>query len=153
VKDDELRIFEEAEFRHLLSREIQRGTRYQDFVSLCLIKTAYPGAPRPEVPAAVAREIVELLRATDVIGTIGDRVAVLLVHTPDTDAATIVERIRGRVQGTTFPVPEGRVTLTIALAGFPSDGTSEEALLTHALAQLQRPTGTVGGDQGGARGI
>jgi hypothetical protein len=150
VKNDELRIFEEPEFRHLLSREIQRGTRYQDFVSLCLIKIGYPGAPRPEVPAAVAREITVLLRATDLIGTIGDQIAVLLVHTPDTDAATIVERIRKRVQGAPFPVPEGRVTLTIALAGFPSDGTSDEALLTYALAQLQEKTGTGGGNQRGA---
>lgn len=131
------RIFAEPEFRHLLSREIQRGTRYQDFLSLCLIKTAYPGAPRPEVSVAVALEIVELLRATDLIGTVGDEIAVLLVHTPDTDAATIAERVRERIQGTTFPVPEGRVTLTMALACFPTDGTSPEALLTHALAQLR----------------
>jgi len=31
-------VFVEDAFRHLLSREAQRATRYQDFFSVCLVK-------------------------------------------------------------------------------------------------------------------
>jgi len=41
----------------------------------------------------VARKLVELLRASDVVGMIGEDLAVILVHTPDTDALGITERL------------------------------------------------------------
>lgn len=122
--DAPLRIFSEEEMRHLLAREVQRCTRYQDFLSICVIRTS---PSRAGMPAPVAQRIAEMLRATDIVGVIGADVVVLLVHTPDTDAAMITDRIRDRLQG----------ELRIGLASFPTDATSDEALLAHAEAQLQ----------------
>jgi GGDEF domain-containing protein len=64
---------------------------------------------------------------------------VLLVHTPDSDAAMISERIRERIQGEPFETvpPPGRVVLSIGLASFPTDSTSDLGLLAHAQAQLE----------------
>ena len=134
---DLLRIFQEDELRHLLAREVLRCTRYQDFLTLCLVRPGYPGPPVLALQEAVAREIAEMLRSTDVIGLVEDDVAVLLVHTPSVDGALISGRIRERIEATTFSlITPSRVTLTIALSCFPTDATADGALLAHALAQL-----------------
>jgi hypothetical protein len=132
--DSPFRIFAEAEMRHLLAREVQRCTRYQDFLSLCLVRTI-PSGPRPAEPEApVAHRIAEMLRATDFVGIIGADIVVLLVHTPDTDAVMITDRIRDRLQAGD---PEEAGGLRIGLASFPTDATSDGGLLAHAEAQLQ----------------
>ena len=134
------RIFSEMEIRHLLAREVQRCTRYQDFLTLCLVRTGSPSGPPPEVET-VAQRIAEMLRSTDLVGAIGPDTAVLLVHTPDSDASMIAERIRERMQswsfGTMVAPPPGQITFSIGLASFPTDATSEGGLLAHAQAQLQ----------------
>jgi predicted signal transduction protein with EAL and GGDEF domain len=139
LSDTPPRLFQDTEMRHLLAREVQRCTRYQDFLSLCLIHPAYPGAPGAATDAAVTRRIAEMLRSTDIVGVIGEHIAVLLVHTPDSDAAMISERIRERIQGEPFETvpPPGRVVLSIGLASFPTDSTSDLGLLAHAQAQLE----------------
>lgn len=135
---DSPRIFEEGDLRHLLAREVQRCTRYQDFLTLCLVRPAYPGRPVVALQNAVAQEIAEMLRATDFVGLIGDDVAVLLVHTPLVDGTLIGERIRERIEATTFSlITSSPVTLHIGLSCFPTDATADGALLAHAHAQLQ----------------
>jgi hypothetical protein len=135
---DLLRIFQEEDLRHLLAREVLRCTRYQDFLTLCLVRPAYPGPPVPALQEAVAREIAEMLRSTDIVGLVEDDVAVLLVHTPSVDGALISGRIRERIESTTFSlITPSQVTLTIALSCFPTDATADGPLLAHAQAQLQ----------------
>jgi GGDEF domain-containing protein len=129
------RVFSETEMRHLLGREILRGTRYQDFLSLYLIRLAPAG--NAALREAVAREIAEMLRFTDLVGLIDEDIAVILVHTPSADAVAIGERIRERVEATTFSlITPSRVALRMGLACFPTDATAEGALLAHAHAQL-----------------
>jgi predicted signal transduction protein with EAL and GGDEF domain len=121
------RIFAEDEMRLLLAREVQRCTRYQDFLTICLVRSASPGAAPADLEAAVAPRIAAMLRATDFVGRIGADVAVFLVHTPETDAALITERIRERLSS----------DFRIGVASFPTNATSEEGLLAHAEAQLE----------------
>lgn len=129
------RVFREDELRHLLAREVQRCTRYQDFLCLCLIRTVGSG---PELPAAIARAVAEMLRSTDIVGLVAGDVAVLLVHTPAADGALIVDRIRERIEATSFSlVTPSPFLLNIALASFPGDATADGALIGHAQAQLQ----------------
>ncbi len=132
--DSSFRIFAEAEMRHLLAREVQRCTRYQDFLSLCLVRTIPSGRGPAEPQVPVAHRIAEMLRATDFVGIIGADIIVLLVHTPDTDAAMITDRIRDRLQ-TGDPAEAGG--LRIGLASFPTNATSDGGLLAHAEGQLQ----------------
>ena len=133
-----VRIFQEDDLRHLLGREVLRCTRYQDYLTLCLVRPAYRGPRVAALQEAVAREIAEMLRSTDVVGLVEDDVAVLLVHTPSVDGAVISGRIRERIEATTFSlITPSQVTLTIALSCFPTDATADGALLAHALAQLE----------------
>jgi PleD family two-component response regulator len=133
-------VLVESDFRYFLSREVQRATRYQDFLSLCLVRAEYSGAPRPEVQTALARGIAAMLRSADIVGTIGSNVAVILVHTPDSDAARITERIRDRIQAQPFEAggdaPPVRISLALGLASFPSDATAPDVLLDHAQTRL-----------------
>lgn len=128
------RIFAEEEMRHLLAREVQRCTRYQDFLTICLVRRIPSDTRAAEPEAPVAQRIADMLRATDFVGIIGADIVVLLVHTPDTDAALITDRIRDRLR---TGDPEEAGALRIGLASFPTDATSDAGLLAHAEAQLQ----------------
>lgn len=132
------RIFLEPELRHLLAREVQRCTRYQDFLSVCLVRPDYVPAAGADTQIGVARRIAELLRSTDIIGAVGGDIAILLVHTPEADAVPILDRVRERIQATTFPGATApvQVTVSLGLASFPTDATSDTALLAQAQAQL-----------------
>lgn len=134
-------VLVESDFRHFLLREVQRATRYQDFLSLCLIRAQYSDAPGPGMQAALARRIAGMLRSADIVGTMGSDVGVLLVHTPGADAARITERIREAIQAQPFEVGGDtrpiRVSLTLGLAAFPSDATSPDVLLGHAQTRLE----------------
>jgi GGDEF domain-containing protein len=130
-------LYAEDELRHLLAREVQRSTRYQDFLSLCLIRVTSAEPSSPQVRGAIARQVAEMLRSSDLVGSIAEDIAVLLVHTPDTDAIMIADRIRERVYRPSPPAPAGAVTVRIGLACFPVDGTSDDALLAHAQARLE----------------
>lgn len=134
--ESQTRIFSEFEFRHLLAREVQRSTRYQDFLTLCLVRASHPGVAAADLNTALSLRIADMLRATDVVGLLGQDVAVLLVHTADTDAATIVERIRERVKS--FEPPgSGPLAVRLGVASFPTDATADTVLVAHAAAQLE----------------
>jgi GGDEF domain-containing protein len=117
-------------------------TRYQDFLSLFLVRLVHPGAPLAALCDVVARKLVELLRASDVVGMIGEDLAVILVHTPDTDALGITERLQDAVQEFVLSAPAGGepfpVTVQLSLVVFPGDTTSADALLALAQARLPR---------------
>lgn len=137
--ESQTRIFSEFEFRHLLAREVQRSTRYQDFLTLCLVRAAHPAVAADDLNTALSLRIADMLRATDVVGFLGQDVAVLLVHTADSDATTIVERIRERVKtfeppGSSSPAP---LAVRLGVASFPTDATADTVLVAHAAAQLE----------------
>lgn len=136
----EPRVYTEQDFRRLLAWEVQRATRYQDFLSLCLAQPDQPGAFSPDTLDAMARRVVEFLRATDVVALLGDRIAIIFVHTPESDAQVIAERVRGLLQTATFPrapgAPAVTSVLSLGLASFPTDATSDTVLLDQAQARL-----------------
>jgi GGDEF domain-containing protein len=80
------------------------------------------------------------LRSTDVIGLIDDVIAILLVHTADSDAAAIIERLRSRLEAETFQAfpgaPVVRPVLSLGLASFPTDASVEATLVAEAEARL-----------------
>jgi len=80
-----------------------------------------------------------MLRSTDFVGSIGPDTAVLLVHTPDSDAALITGRIRDRVVKVLAAQGEkpGPANLRLGSACFPVDGTTDDALVIVAKARLE----------------
>lgn len=135
-----LRIYQADDFSRLFAWEIQRATRYQDYLSLCLVRVDHSGPSTAGFRNAVAHRVVELLRSTDLVGLVDDTIAVLLVHTPDSDAAAIMERLRGRVETQTFPLAAGGLdgipAVSLGLASFPTDATSDGGLFAQARARL-----------------
>lgn len=132
-------VLGEADFRRMLAWEVQRATRYQDFLSLFLVRLACPPAPLTIIRDLVARKLVELLRSSDVVGIVGEDLAVILVHTPDSDALGITGRLQPTLRD--FILSEstwGEVNLQLSLVAFPGDATSDDALLARALARLPR---------------
>jgi len=111
-------VFGEEAFHQLLTREASRATRYQDFFSVCLVRPDGPTAePDEAMQQAVARKITQFLRSTDVVAHTRDGICILLLNTPDADAAKVVERIRSHIENVSFqPDPVAvprRVTLSL----------------------------------------
>jgi len=137
-------VLAEEGFRHVLAREANRATRYQDFFSVCLVKPdglEDDSGGAAEVRRAVARKIAELLRATDVVAYVQEGAAVLLLHTASSDAVRVAERIRTNVENVAFPaapgLPPRRITLSVGEVSFPRDGSNDRMLLSRAQAHLE----------------
>lgn len=152
LKDAAREVLGEEAFRHLLARETNRATRYQDFFSVCLVKpdaTETAHFTPAEIQQAVARKITEFLRSTDVVGCVHDGAAILLLHTASTNAVRVAERIRANIGNVAFPgIPGGpprRVTLSVGEVSFPRDGSNDRLLLSRAEANL-REAARRGGD-------
>jgi len=151
-KDAGREVLGEEAFRHLLARETDRATRYQDFFSVCLVK---PDARETahfiptEIQQAVARKITEFLRSTDVVGCVQGGAAILLLHTASTDAVRVAERIRANIGNVAFRGTSGgpprRVTLSVGKVSFPRDGSNDKMLLSRAEENL-REAARRGGD-------
>ena len=126
-------------FSRMFTWEVQRAVRYQDFLALCLVRIESPEDASPDLCKTVGERIVDLLRAADVVGLTATNIFVLLLHTPEVEAAAIADRIRNRIEGSPFPMSSAevfRVRVNVAVAVFPSDGTTEESLLNGAEARL-----------------
>jgi len=144
-------VFGEEAFHQLLTREASRATRYQDFFSVCLVRPDSAG-PEPDgaMQQALARKITQFLRSTDVVARIREGIAILLLNTPDADAARVAERIRAHLENVSFQSgpaePARSVTLSMGLVSFPRDGHNETVLLSRAQTRLKQA-----GERGGNR--
>lgn len=140
-------VFLEDAFRHLLSREAIRATRYQDFFSVCIVRPDTPGAPGgadPQIEDAVSRKIAQFLRSTDMVGRTQDGIAILLLHTEGLEAARVAERVRAHIEQVAFPAGAAggprQVTLSVGGVSFPRDGYNDTVLMSRARAHLHEAT-------------
>jgi len=137
-------VFHEEAFRHLLTREAGRATRYQDFFSVCLLRpdVADDRQQLEEIERAISEKIPEFVRVTDLVGQLSSAIAIILLHTAGTDALRVAERIRASLEQVAFREgPEGRpqrLTVSVGKVSFPSDGHTDSILLSQALAYLQQ---------------
>ena len=135
-------VFGEEAFQQLLTREASRATRYQDFFSVCLVRPDGTGpGPDGAMEQAIARKITQVLRSTDVVARTREGIAILLLNTPDADAARVAERIRSHLENISFqsdPAGAARsVTLSMGLVSFPRDGHNETVLLSRVQTRLK----------------
>src|SRR4029434_5624264 len=111
--DTQTGVFHEEAFRHLLTREAGRATRYQDFFSICVLRPDVLGTDHGqigrEIERAISEKISEFVRATDLVGQLSSAIAVILLHTAGADALHVAERIRASLEQVAFREgPEGR---------------------------------------------
>src|SRR5215469_15143880 len=135
-------VLGEPDFRQMLTHEVQRATRYQDFLSLLLVRLVPSSAFDATLRARVAARLVEMLRASDLVGVVGEDIAVILVHTPDTDAIGITERMQRALAEFVTSALRGSytspVSIQLGFAAFPGDATNDEALLALASGRLSK---------------
>jgi diguanylate cyclase (GGDEF)-like protein len=142
--DTQTGVFHEEAFRHLLTREAGRATRYQDFFSVCLLRPDVSDDRRQmdEIERAISEKIPEFVRATDLVGQLSSAVAIILLHTAGIDALRVAERIRASLEQVAFREgPEGRpqrLTVSVGKVSFPNDGHTDSILLSQALAYLEQ---------------
>jgi diguanylate cyclase (GGDEF)-like protein len=142
--DTQTGVFHEEAFRHLLTREAGRATRYQDFFSVCLLRPDIADDRRQmeEIERAISEKIPEFVRATDFVGQMSSAIAVILLHTAGPDALRVAERIRASLEQVAFREgPEGRpqrLTVSVGNVSFPNDGHTDSILLSQALAYLEQ---------------
>ena len=137
-------VLDEETFRRLLAIEANRATRYRDFFVLCLVQPDQ-ASPKDQMGQIlgqrVARKIVEFVRASDVVGRLGDGIGVLLLQTGSSDALRVTERLRSEIGNVRFQGEAAgagrRITLSVGEVSFPGDGHSELSLLSRARARLQ----------------
>jgi len=116
--DTQTGVFHEEAFRHLLTREAGRATRYQDFFSICLLRPDISDdREMEEIERAISEKIPEFVRGTDLVGQLSSAIAVILLHTAGTDALRVAERIRASLEQVAFREgPEGhpqRLTVSV----------------------------------------
>jgi len=145
--DTQTGVFHEDSFRHLLTREAGRATRYQDFFSVCLLRPDVAGDRQQigeEIERALSEKIPEFVRATDLVGQLSSAIAIILLHTAGSDALRVAERIRANIEQVAFREgPEGRpqrLTVSVGKVSFPHDGHTDSILLSQALAYLEQAT-------------
>ena len=145
--DTQTGVFHEDSFRHLLTREAGRATRYQDFFSVCLLRPDVSGDRQEigeEIERALSEKIPEFVRATDLVGQLSSAIAIILLHTAGSDALLVAERIRANIEQVAFREgPDGRpqrLTVSVGKVSFPHDGHTDSILLSQALAYLEQAT-------------
>ncbi|HUM15763.1 MAG TPA: diguanylate cyclase [Candidatus Nitrosotalea sp.] len=144
--DTQTGVFHEEAFRHLLTREAGRATRYQDFFSVCLLRPDVSNGDRQkigqEIERAISEKIPEFVRATDLVGQLSSAIAIILLHTAGPDALRVAERIRASIEQVAFREgPEGRpqrLTVSVGKVSFPHDGHTDSILLSQAMTYLEQ---------------
>jgi diguanylate cyclase (GGDEF)-like protein len=148
------------EMDRLLGEEIVRSQRYGHPVSLVLVdldyfkqvNDTYGHAAGDAALRWVAAMVIQCARDTDRAARYGgDELAILLPETDDLGAAVLAERLRGRVAGSRFPLPDGALsggdgflslTLSIGVSSLSgaADGTAGDlvARADAALYQAKR---------------
>ena len=147
--DEGTRVLRKQLFDFLFDLEVKKAIRYQYFITVLFLQLDWgddegavelPQPPRDEPLRVVAELLRDELRSTDVIGRQAeDRFSILLHHADDANTVRIGERLRRRVADYVFAQGlEGRRTVSIGGACFPTNGNYADDLLSEADRMLQR---------------
>lgn len=138
-------------FKEALHQEILRARRFKKSFGLIMIDIDYfkkyndtHGHPQGDY---LLKRIADLLRDnlkdTDIVARYGgEEFSILLPETTKEQTAIIAERLRSFVEWVRFPKeetqPEGKITISVGVAGYPEDGTTAEEVLNAADKALYR---------------
>ena len=128
-----------------LNKELKRAQRYKRPFSLLFfdgdrfkkVNDTYGHAAGDTVLCLLGERAASVLRSSDTLGRFGGEEFVVLLPEADAqEAAIVAERIRATVAAEPMALSEVEgglsVTVSIGLASYPADGTSEQDLLTQA---------------------
>ena len=135
----------EVTTKTLFFKELERAHRYDRPFSLLFfdgdrfkrVNDVYGHAAGDAVLRQLSERATNALRGGDTLGRFGgEEFVVLLPETDDKEAARVAERIRATVASRPMTLPEIEegldITVSIGVATFPCDGTTEQELLAQA---------------------
>jgi two-component system chemotaxis response regulator CheY len=144
-------LYNRHAFDHRLTDELQRARRYRRPLSLIMLDIDYfkryndtHGHLKGD---ALLSELGSLLiasvRSTDAVARYGgEEFAVVLTETDKANASLVAEKIRAAVAAYPFPFresqPDGALTVSVGVAGFPEDVPDPAGLLEAADQALYR---------------
>ncbi len=139
------------EFKELFKAEALRAKRYSGRFTLMMLDVDHfkkyndtNGHPQGDVLLKKLAELIrDNLKDTDVVARYGgEEFAILLLETPKDQGILIAERLRGMIDWCKFPKedtqPNGKVTVSIGVSGFPDDGDKADEVLQAADDALYR---------------
>jgi diguanylate cyclase (GGDEF)-like protein len=140
-------VYNRRAFEELLTAEISRSERFRRPLSLLMIDLDYLKAINDrlghqagdEVLKAVAWTLKSSVRNCDAVARYGgDEFAIILVETGKTDAmitanrlSRLVKALEGRHKGAVGD-EDRSMTISIGVAGYPTDGTAKDELIRSA---------------------
>jgi diguanylate cyclase (GGDEF)-like protein len=132
-------------FREHLRREVERIDRYSDTLSLVMVDVddfkIYNDLNGHECGndalTEIAKLIQESVRSVDMVCRYGgEEFALILPSTPKDHALEVAERVRRRIEARDFPggdlQPQRRLTVSLGVASYPSDGSVSDDLVRNA---------------------
>jgi two-component system chemotaxis family response regulator WspR len=157
LQDNLTDLYNSRTFLKELKDEVKRSKRYKRPVSVCSvsvdglkeINARHGNIGTDTVLGAVASIIRSAIRDVDIPGRYNDQLfAIILPETNGAGAAIVAERIRQLVgmQSIAHNWNNLKVTASVGLASFPSQGREHEELLRNCLKALQQAE-----DEGGDR--
>jgi diguanylate cyclase (GGDEF)-like protein len=151
VTDHLTGLYNRRYFMKRADEEVQRALRHRAPLSVLMadvdhfkrFNDTFGHATGDRVLQAVANILTGVLRGTDVCARYGgEEFAILLPHTPGTNACLVAERIRdilGRTRYTGLGLPaDANVTISVGVATCPGDATTLEETLELADQALYR---------------
>ncbi len=141
ITDDLTKLFNTRHLNRSLEAEVHRSMRYSTSVSLIFmdldhfknVNDVHGHLIGSKLLAEIGQLLMEQLRSLDVVARYGgDEFVVLLPQTELEGAMVIAERIRVRIEESSFLKKEGmdfKVTASFGVASFPETAGSKEELI------------------------
>lgn len=151
ITDSLTGLFNRRYFEERFYEEIQRSSRHDLIFSLAMIdiddfkifNDTEGHLAGDEILKCIANIAKDCLRITDVISRFGgEEFAIIMPQTDKTEAFQVAERIREAIKEQLpckwHSYPNDKLTITIGIATFPSDGNDRKALIRNTDRALYR---------------
>jgi len=143
--EEDFRVLTPEAFEFVLTNELKRALRSQNFVTLLVVEPAFQGVPgggngeRARAVREVARLISRDVRETDLIShTSHNQLSVVLLDADLDNAIGVVDRLMARLDHYDFPRP---LTFEVGAACCPTHGVDAESLRRAAESRPVRSRG------------
>ena len=143
--EEDFRVLTPEAFEFVLTNELKRAVRSQNFVTLVVLAPTVRGVPgggngeRDEAVRELARLISKDVRETDLLShTRHGELSIVLLDADQESSMRVIERLMGRLDHYEFPKP---LQIDISAASCPTHGADAESLRRAAEARPVRTRG------------